>query len=208
MIIDLTQALGNVKRSLSSGERDGVATRVITVCRTYAASSTEVWSKITDSESLSRWFLPVSGDLVEGGTFAFTGNASGTILSCNRPSSFEVTWEFGGQVSWVNVSLEAMDDSTTLTLQHSAVVPEEFWTQYGPGAVGIGWDLGLMGLDFYLSGSRIDPQEGMQWPTTPEGQAYVAKVSDDWVRASIEAGTPVDEAEAAGKTVYAFYTGT
>ena len=33
-----------------------------------------------------------------------------------------------------------------LELEHTAVVPEERWDQYGPGAVGVGWDQGLLGL--------------------------------------------------------------
>src|SRR5689334_14505225 len=95
-IIDITQALGTVKRTIMNGERDGVPARVLVVSRTYPAAREEVWDALTNLTRISKWFLPVTGDLREGGSFQIEGNASGSILKCSAPSSFEITWEYGG----------------------------------------------------------------------------------------------------------------
>jgi hypothetical protein len=40
-------------------------------------------------------------------------------------------------MSWLHVRLsELSDGGTRLKLEHVAHVPEDFWNQYGPGAVG------------------------------------------------------------------------
>ena len=49
--------------------------------------------------------MPVSGDLRLGGRFQLQGNAGGGITRCAPPRHLAVTWEFGGQVSWVDVRL-------------------------------------------------------------------------------------------------------
>ena len=54
-----------------------------------------------------------------------------------------VTWEFGGEITWVEVRLTASGGDTTLRLEHIAPIDDERWTEFGPGAVGIGWDLTL-----------------------------------------------------------------
>ncbi len=38
------------------------------------------------------------------------------------------------------------------------------WQQFGPGAVGMGWDSMLLGLAIHLAtGEAIDPSFGQQW---------------------------------------------
>ena len=44
------------------------------------------------------------------------------------------------------------DDRTDLDFRHTAIVPDEMWDQYGPGAVGVGWDMGLLSKTV---GSRV-----------------------------------------------------
>ena len=82
-----------------------------------------------------------------------------------RPAHLALTWEFGGEVSWVKVDLsEAPDGGTHLALEHVAHVDDARWNQFGPGAVGVGWDMTLMGLDRHLAGgAAVDPQEAMAW---------------------------------------------
>ena len=63
------------------------------------------------------------------------------------PEALEVTWEFGGHVSWVHVRLAQAEGGTRLTLEH--LIPkdeasEEHRVQYGPGAAGVGWDLSFL----------------------------------------------------------------
>ena len=90
---------------------------------------------------------------------------------------------------------------------HEAHVPEEFWGVYGPGAVGIGWDGALMGLDAHLaSGASVDPSEAMTFPFTDEGRAFYRAAADGWTDAAIAAGEDADAMRAAGEGAFAFYT--
>ena len=52
-------------------------------------------------------------------------------------------------------------ESTTLVLEHTAIVPDEMWAQFGPGAVGVGWDGGLLGLSLHLRGGSIGDPIGL-----------------------------------------------
>ena len=137
------------------------------------------------------------------------GNASGQVTGCEPPRSLALTWEFGGQVSWVHVQLmELSDGGTRLQLEHIAHVPDELWNQYGPGAVGVGWDLTMLGLGRYLSTSdAVDPKEAAAWPASEEGKDFVRKSSDEWGRASISAGMDEASARSAASRTTAFYSG-
>ena len=89
--------------------------------------------------------MPISGDLRLGGTYQLEGNAGGRILACDRPNRLQVTWAYGdptAEPSILELRLApAGGDTTRFELEHTAVVPDEFWTEYGPGAVGVGWDI-------------------------------------------------------------------
>ena len=114
--------------------------------RRYAGTIDEVWDALTNAERIPRWFLPVSGDLRLGGRYQFEGNAGGEITACDPPRMLAVTWEMqADQVSWLTVRLAPAGDRTELELEHVAHVDDAFWDQFGPGAVGVGWDMGLMG---------------------------------------------------------------
>src|SRR5690606_38534560 len=119
---------------------------------------------------LPRWFAPVHGDLVEGGQYQIEGNAGGTIQTCEPPRAFTATWEFGGNTSWIAVRLSADGAGARLELEHTARVTEDrtFWDEYGPGATGVGWDLGFMGLAKHLAtGEAITGDAAAGWETTP-----------------------------------------
>ena len=82
------------------------------------------------------------------------------------------------------------DESTTLELAHTAIVPDEMWDQYGPGAVGVGWEGGLLGLELHLRGGTVgDP---IAWQLGPDGRDFNTRSSIAWGEASRAAG--VDEA--------------
>src|SRR6266516_1276794 len=153
---------------------------------------------------------PVSGDLRPGGRYQLQGNASGTIERCDPPRSFAATWEFGDQMSWIEVRLMARQEGRTqLVLEHIAHVDDERWAEFGPGAVGIGWDMGFMGLAIHLSsGHSMDPQEGMAWAASAEGRQFMTLASQRWCDASIAAGTDQAGARAAADRTIAAYTGT
>jgi hypothetical protein len=45
----------------------------------------------------------------------------------------------------------ASDDTTELVLRHT-VPDDDHWAQYGPGAVGVGWDGALATLTAFIAG--------------------------------------------------------
>ena len=62
----------------------------------------------------------------EGGRFQIEGNASGTIQRCNAPHSFTATWEYGGEVSWIELRLTSeANGRTRFELEHTAHVDDE-----------------------------------------------------------------------------------
>ena len=110
-------------------------------------------------------------------------------------------------MSWVVVTLTPDEGGTTLELVHEAHVDPERWGDFGPGAVGVGWDLALMGLGLHLeSGEPVDRDAGLAFPTTPEGRAFVRGAATGWADAAVADGDEPDAArEAAERTIH-FYT--
>lgn len=208
-MIDVTHQINAVRRQVGSRLLEAGEARVITVSQSYRAELDDVWDACTNPERIPRWFLPVSGDLRPDGHFQLEGNASGTILRCDPPRSFAATWEFGGDVSWIEVRLTPEGDGLTrLELEHVAHVDDERWAQFGPGAVGVGWDGAFMGLAMHLSGGgAVDPQEAVAWMASEEGKRFMAESSQRWKDASIAAGTDPDAAKQAAERTTAFYTG-
>jgi uncharacterized protein YndB with AHSA1/START domain len=175
----------------------------------YDTNLDDVWDAITNAGRIPRWFLPISGDLRLGGRYQLEGNAGGTITACEPPRHLALTWEFGGQVTWVRVQLQELSDGgTLLRLEHIAQVPDELWNQYGPGAVGVGWDLTLMGLGRNLSTRESNnPQQAAAWAKSEEGKEFVRQSSHEWSKASISSGTDEAAALSAANRTLAFYTG-
>lgn len=199
-------------REVQTGERDGETTRIVIGRRTYRTDQDDLWDAVTNPERIPRWFLPVSGDLSEGGRYQLEGNAGGTVERCDGPRSFSVTWEMGPTTSWLTVNLEPAgsgEESTILELRHEAPVDPDMWDQFGPGAVGLGWDLGLMALGLHLaSGEAVDPEAGLAFPMTEEGGVFLDHAAADWKRAAIADGDDAIAAEQAADRALAFYTTT
>ena len=203
--------VGLVDRRLEEVERDGRAAKVVVAARTYPTTIEDLWDAVTSIDRIGRWFLPISGDLREGGRYQFEGNAGGEVLACEAPRRFEITWEYGGDVSWVTVELAPADDgeATRLELRHTAHPPEEFWDQFGPGAVGVGWDGGLLGLGFHLTGEApAGPEALPAWEASPDAAAFYLAASASWADAARAAGVPDDVADGWQQRCAAFYTGT
>ena len=95
--------LGAVERTVSSLERDGQHARAVTLARSYETTVEDLWDAVTNGERVPRWFLSISGELGPGGHYQLEGNAGGEITACERLSHFALTWEFGEEVSWVEV---------------------------------------------------------------------------------------------------------
>nr|WP_184485674.1 SRPBCC family protein [Saccharopolyspora gloriosae] len=173
----------------------------------FAAPIDDVWDACTNRERIARWFLPITGDLQAGGTYQLEGNAGGTVEHCDPPRSFGATWEFGGDVSRIEVRLREAGGGTRFELEHVAHVPDEAWAEYGPGAVGLGWDMGLLGLAAHLGEqeSGVGPDESA-WAASPEGVLFMTLGSEAWFEANVAAGTPEPEARAAADRTLTAYT--
>ena len=207
MSFDVESHLGAVERSVSSLERHGQPARAVSLSRCYATTIEELWDALTNGERVPRWFLPTSGDLRPGGRYQLEGNAGGLITACERLSHFALTWEFGEDVSWVEVRVsDEGAGRARLTLTHTAHLSEH-WGEYGPGAVGVGWELGFMGLSIHIAQPNEPMPDEADFATSPDGKAFIAGSSEGWERAAIAAGTDPDAARAAARRTTAFYTG-
>jgi uncharacterized protein YndB with AHSA1/START domain len=205
---DLMQELTMVQRRVEDGQVPAGPAKMVALSRTYAAPVADVWDALTDPERLSRWFLPVSGDLRLGGRYAFEGNAGGVIRECEEPNRLVVTWEMGepgpADSSLVEVRLAESDGATRLDLEHRAQVPPEMWDQFGPGAVGVGWDGALLGLALHLAGEQMtaSPEEIAADPAVMEFNIAAAK---QWGLAHQAAGADAATADANVEATTSFY---
>ena len=207
MSIDAQSHLAAVERAVSSAERDGLPALAVTMSQSFETTVEDLWDAVTNAERIPRWFTPVSGDLRLGGRYQLEGNAEGDVTACEPMSGFALTWEFGGDVSWVDVSLaEQADGRVRLALTHTSLLSEQ-WNEYGPGAAGVGWELGLLGLDLHITQPDAPKPDVEEFVTSAEGLAIIAGSSDGWAQASIAAGTPPDAAREAAARTTAFYTG-
>ena len=191
-MIDIVREIESVQRELRDGRVPAGEGKLIRLQRDYDAPIEDVWDAVTNPERIGRWFLPISGDYRLGGRYQFEGNAGGEILACEQPNRLKVTWVYGenpsdADVSEVELRLSPVGAGTTrLEFEHTAVVPEEFWSQYGPGAVGVGWDGALLGLALHLRGEALGDTEA--WQLSAEGREFSTRSSEAWGEATRAAG--------------------
>jgi uncharacterized protein YndB with AHSA1/START domain len=209
----MENAFGTEFRRVENRQHLGKPALVGVAIRTYDTTVEDLWEAITTPERLARWFLPVEGDLKLGGRYQLKGNAGGTITRCDAPEALDLTWEFAGDTSWVNVRLARDGERARLTLEHIAHtggIGEEHLRKYGPGATGVGWDLGLYGLKRHVAnpGAAVDPQAVEGWMLSSEGKAFIRQCGEAWAEAHIASGANPEEARAQAERTIAFYTGT
>lgn len=202
----------NIKnRTVKEVTHAGEPARVVSVSATLDADLEGTWDALTNRERIPRWFLPVSGDLQCGGNYQLKGNAGGKITRCDPLEAFDVTWEWDGNISWVQVRLDAHEGGTGLTLEH--ITPrdeasEEHWRKYGPAATGVGWDLGFIGLLLHLrTGESVPQEEFNAWLVTEDGRTFIHKCAAAWGDAHIRSGEDEAIAQALAKQTAQFYCG-
>ncbi|GAM97495.1 Aha1 domain protein [alpha proteobacterium U9-1i] len=206
---EIAALVGAVAREVRDGERDGEPVRTVVAARIYDTNIEDLWDALTNADRIPRWFAPISGDLKLGGRYQIQGNAGGTITRCEPPRELAATWEFGGGMSWLEISLRPEGaDRARLELRHIAPV-DPHWEKYGPGAVGVGWDLGLFGLVRHLQNpDAARPPEGdPSWMATPEAKSFMTLSSADWGRADIANGEAEATARNAAELTRKFYCG-
>jgi uncharacterized protein YndB with AHSA1/START domain len=209
-MIDIVREIEAVRREVGQDRIPAGDGRSVRLEREFDAPIDDVWDAVTNPERIGRWFLPISGDYRVGGSYQLEGNAGGRILECDRPNQLKVTWVYGpmpsdADISEVVVRLAAVDASRTrLLLQHTAVVPEDRWQEYGPGAVGVGWDGALLGLTLHLrTGATVEDPEA--WALSDEGRRFNTLSSEAWGEAHRAAGADPEVAARGTRNSTAFY---
>lgn len=209
--MDYENAFGAEFREVQDRTRDEQPARAVIGTRLYATDCDDLWNALTDADRLPRWFAPVSGQLELGGRYQIKGNAEGSILKCDPPDELEVTWEYGGQVSWVRVLLKQEAGGTRMTLEH--IIPkdqaaEDHWKEYGPAATGVGWDLAFLALALHLEsgGEAIDQDKNNEWMASDSGKVFLRTSAHQWREAHVGAGEDPGVAEAMAKRTADFYT--
>jgi uncharacterized protein YndB with AHSA1/START domain len=122
-------------------------------CR-YATDMDDLWSALTNTHRLARWYGNVEGDLHVGGEFTAQVTASGwdgrgRIDVCDRPRKLQVTmWEVVGDEGVVVAELTASDDGTVLVIERRGIALDLAW------AHGAGWQEHLEDLAAHLGGQE------------------------------------------------------
>jgi uncharacterized protein YndB with AHSA1/START domain len=210
-MIDIRQQISNVRRTLGHRTLEAGEARVSTISQVYDTGIDDLWEVVTSPDRIARWFLPVNGELKEGGHYQLEGNAGGTVTSCDKPRGYAATWEYGGDVSWIEVRLTPEAGGTRFELEHVAHVKDEWWEQFGPTATGLGWDSGLYGLAKHLddpAARRPGPEELMAWVASDEGKLFYRLAADAWKEVAIADGEDPSAAAAQADRGYAAYTGS
>lgn len=203
-MIDVVQQINAVSRRVGARVLEAGEARTVTVSQTYDAPLEDVWDACTNAERIPRWFLPVTGELRPGGHYRLEGNASGTIERCDPPNGFAATWEYGGEISWIELRLSTTaEGATRFALEHTGPVDDTRWAQFGPGAVGVGWDGALLGLSLYLKGGSIDDPEA--WQVSAEGRDFYTRSSTAWGAANLASGADPEAAARAVANSTRFY---
>ncbi|MFG2305379.1 SRPBCC family protein [Actinacidiphila glaucinigra] len=206
--MNIVDEINAIHRATGSRDVSGEEARTVLLRRTYDAPVEDVWDACTTAERIGRWFMPVTGELRLGGRYQLQGNAGGEVLRCEPPKRLRVSWVMGEApgFSEVEVRLAARDaERTVLELEHVAVVPPGMWDRFGPGAVGVGWDLGLLGLGLYLAGEPSGPEMAEKWQYSDEARDFMTRSSGAWGTAYAASGAPEDTVAAAVDATTGFY---
>jgi uncharacterized protein YndB with AHSA1/START domain len=210
-MIDIVREIDAITREVGTKTIPAGDGQTVTLTRDFDAGIEDVWDALTTADRISRWFLPIELDARIGGRYQLTGQAGGEVLECQRPSRFKITWAYGEnitpeQISEVEVQLTSLGERRTrLRMEHAAVSPPEMWDQFGPGAVGVGWDQGLLGLSLYLAtGATVE--DPVAWQLSPEGIDYATRSSRAWGAANLASGADPEVVERNIEATTAFYT--
>ena len=228
-----------VSRSVEVERGDGIVALTARLRTTLGGAPSELWPELTEADRLAQWYGPVeigpaqsdptesdptgsdaaaadpARDAGEAGarTFRTVGGAHGRVLAAVPPHQLDLTWEYADNVDRLEIRLDPEEDGTSrLTLQQIARLPEATFDAYGPGAVGIGWDIAILGF-VARTGAwrelRLDvPVASPAWLASSEGADMVRAWSIRWAAASVAAGTDVDAARRAENETTRAYGGT
>ncbi|MEE1651728.1 SRPBCC domain-containing protein [Brachybacterium sp. J144] len=170
---------------------------VLTLTTHLSRSPAQLWPLLTDPARLARWFGPVDGELVEGGTFRGPRGARGRIETVEAPHRLSLVWEREGAADPLLIRLDPEDDGTTaLSLRHTTLLDRQDFARGGPGLAAMDWEIALLALAAETDGWRDTCQQEVPVPTAdwldgPDGAGLVRAWSVRWAAQALAAG--VDE---------------
>lgn len=207
MDFDVEAHLAAAERAVSVLPREGKPARAVVLARSYTTTVADLWDAATNGERIPRWFSAIRGELKLGGRYQLEGNAGGRITACEPKSHFALTWEFGDSVSWVGVRLTRDDAGRArLVLTHTERLSAH-WHEYGPGATGVGWELGLLGLAKHIAQPMAPLLDEAAFAASGDGRAFITGSSEAWGEAAVAAGADEAAAHEAARRTTAFYSG-
>jgi uncharacterized protein YndB with AHSA1/START domain len=200
---DLMVELERVRREVGTAAVPAGQGHLVELRRVCEAAVEDVWDACTVPDRVGRWFLPLTGELRLGGRYQLEGNAGGEITECQPPRRLALTWEFGDDVGLVTLDLAPLDDGRTeLRLRH-AVPDDEHWARYGPGAIGVGWDVTLLGLAAFVRTG--EPAFGAEALGSEPMLGLMRRSALEWGAAHAASGaSPTTTQEAAAQTSAAY----
>lgn len=199
--------MSSVHRRVHFSERDGKPAATVGLSRQFNVNPHELWNAVTTIDEIPKWFSPITGELRLGGSYALEGNAHGIIEACKPPTHVALTWEFAGDVSWVELNLVTkVPSAVTFDLNHTSYLSPH-WDEYGAGATGVGWETSYLGLYLHLMYPHESKLDEEAFAASDEGKHFVSTSSKAWAEASVVAGADSEATIAAAERTTAFYLG-
>jgi hypothetical protein len=86
---------------------------------------------------------------------------------------------------------------------------DEHWARFGPGAVGVGWELSLLGLGRHIAsgGVAVDRKAAGEWMASEAGKAFLCASAKAWAEAHAAGGADPKLAREMAERTAAAYTG-
>jgi uncharacterized protein YndB with AHSA1/START domain len=207
---DVLDELAAATRVMGTGSVPAGEAYTVELRRRYDAEIEDVWDAITSPERLRRWLKPVTGDLRLGGKFDLEDMGHGEILRCDPPRLLKVSWLFGPDAdAWEGTSevevrlAPGPTGDTEFELIHASVADPHYFPTYGPGAGGVGWDLGLLALARLLASDEIENLA--EFDKSPEGREFSRHSAAAWGQAHLAAGGDPEQVAAAVEATTKFY---
>ena len=146
-------------RRSAAGVPDGQARVVTVVTQRYRRPRRRRLGRLHEPRRIPRWFLPITGELRLGGRYQLEGNAGGVVERATRRrrgrAGLRRHLGVRRQVSGIEVRLTPGPDGATVLTWTTSGTSTTRWAEFGPGAVGVGWELGLLGLAGYLGAAGV-----------------------------------------------------
>jgi uncharacterized protein YndB with AHSA1/START domain len=161
--------------------------KTLVIRRALTAPVERVWSALTDPKQVSRWYLPLEGDLREGGYYVLVGNAVGEIRRCDPLRELALSWVYGEFESKLGLRFGPHQSGTMLELVHGPI-PIDMIANPTPELWGlaVNWEMLLSGLDDFLagktpSGLAIEWMPRLSHEERSASMALANALNDAWV---------------------------